>query len=105
MNMWASAKAFTPGELRNAFDEYAAAHGAGLATLALERSTGAREVSAVPDGRILNGMVELVGGYSFVGRRGYAPGQAMARSLAGIHESLAAIGEKAFATLSFRRCH
>lgn len=67
MNMWASAKAFTRGDLRKAFDDYAEAHGLEGAASALQRSTGAREVSAVPDGRILNGMVELIGGYSFVG--------------------------------------
>jgi hypothetical protein len=101
MNMWASTKAFTRDDLLKAFNEYAEAHGAGLATSALERSTGVREMSAVPEGRILNGMVELVGGYSFVGRAAASPAQAVARNLANIHASLAAIGEKAFARIAF----
>ena len=96
MNMFASAKAFTRADLREAFDAFAEAHGMELATLALERSTGARSVSVVPDNRILNGMAELVGGYSFVGRAAPGRAHAVARSLADIHAGLAAIGETAF---------
>jgi hypothetical protein len=96
--MFASAKASTRADLRDAFDAFAEAHGVELATLALERSTGAREVSAVPDRRIINGMVELVGGYSFVGSGFPGRGEALVRSLAKIHEGLAAIGDKAFAS-------
>lgn len=66
MDMWASAKTMTRGDLRKAFEDYAEAHGQEQATLALERSTGARDVGSVPDGRIINGMVELVAKYSFV---------------------------------------
>jgi hypothetical protein len=97
MDMWASARRFTHDDLRKAFDEYAEAHGGELATLALARSTGARDVSAVPDGRIINAMVELVGGYSFVGHGTPAKGQALRRNLTNIHASLSAIGETAFA--------
>jgi hypothetical protein len=53
----------------------------------------------VPDGRIINAMVELIGGYSFVGCAGPSRAQAVVRDLANIHASLAAIGEKAFAGL------
>lgn len=94
MNMWASTKAFTRGDLRKAFDEYAEAHGVELAASALQRSTGAREVSAVPEGRILNGMVELVGGYSFVGKG--SASQSAAHGLAAIHARLNAIREDTF---------
>ena len=97
MNMWASANAFTRGDLRKAFEDYKLAHGFELATLALERSTGARDVTAVPPGRILNGMVELVGGYSFVGHGALSRAQTGVRSLSEIHANLAAIGVKAFA--------
>jgi len=44
MNMLASAQTMTRGDLRKAFDDYSEAHGHELAMLALERSTGAREV-------------------------------------------------------------
>ena len=96
MNMWASAKTFDRGDLRRAFDDYAEAHGVELATLALERSTGARDVSAVPQGRILNGMVELVGGYSFVGQGTPSRAHGAARSLSEIHANLTAIAVKTF---------
>jgi len=95
--MFASAKAFTRTDLREAFDAFAEAHGCVPATSALERSTGAREVSAVPQGRIINAIVELVGGYSFVGRSATSRAQAAACNLANIHESLAAIGAQVFA--------
>jgi hypothetical protein len=97
MNMWASAKAFTHDDLRKAFDDYAEAHGHELARSALQRSTGAREVSAVPDVRILNGMVELVGGFSFVGRSAPCPSPIPVQNLVDIHKSLAAIRAKSFA--------
>jgi hypothetical protein len=99
MDMWASARRFTHDDLRKAFDEYAEPHGDDLARLALQRSTGARDLSNVPEGSIINGMVELVGGYSFVGQGAPARAQAVVRDLANIHASLAAIGEKAFAGL------
>ena len=96
MNMWASAKSFTHEDLRKAFDDYAAAHGHELATSALERSTGARKALAVPQARIINAMVELVGGYSFAGRGPSPTANGLRRNLANMHDILDAIGRKAF---------
>lgn len=97
MQMWASARAFTRDDIRKAFDAYAAAHGRELATLALERSTGAREVYAVPAARILNAMAELICGYSFAGQSVPNRSHTIARCMAETHECLARIRETAFA--------
>jgi hypothetical protein len=86
MNMWASANSFTHDDLRKAFNDYAKAHGHGLATLALESSTGAWDISAVPEDRILTAMVEFVAGYSFVGKA--APRPTPAGGLTAIHSRL-----------------
>jgi hypothetical protein len=93
------ASACTRADLQRAFNEYAEAHGHDLAIAALKRSTGAREVSAVPDGRIINGLTELVCGFSFVGRSALTGPQAIADSPAKVHGGLAVVREKAFARM------
>ena len=97
MNMFASAKAMTRSDLRKAFDDYAEAHGHELAALSLLRSTGVREVSAVPQERFINGMVELVAGFSFVARASFSEAQSRVARLNKVHEALGAIRQKAFA--------
>ena len=94
MNMWGSARSFTRDDLRKAFEAYAEAHGRELATSALQRSTGAREVADVPLERIINGMVELVGGYSFVGKTN--ADRPSDGGLPAIHARLDAIRDGAF---------
>ena len=98
MDMFASMRRFTRDDLRKAFDEYAEAHGHERAALALHRTTGAQEVSAVPDGRIINAMVELIGGYSFVARGPSArPRYASSEAAEKFYAALKSIGERAFA--------
>lgn len=99
MNMFASARTMTRGDLRKAFDDYAEAHGQELATSALERSTGVREVPAVPPERIINGMTELVCGYSFVASARATGASSLDDRLSKLHGEIAAIGAKTFARL------
>jgi len=59
------------------------------AVAVLQDTTAAREVSAVPETRIIVAMAELIDGYSF----GSRPVDNVAR----FHAELAAVREKAFA--------
>ncbi len=88
--MFFRATGYSRSELQRAFDAYAAAHGAHLASEALERATGARDVASVPELRIVNGLAELVCGYSFAAVK---PVDNVVR----LHEALALIRKKAFA--------
>jgi len=89
----AKAGSYTRTDLERAFAEYAEAHGHELAIEALERSTGATSVAEVKDYKIINGLTELICGFSFVGKSLKQPANNVVR----IHEALAGIREKAFA--------
>jgi hypothetical protein len=95
--MFIRASACTRADLEHAFADYAEAHTHARAADALERATGARDVQSVPEHRIVNGLAELICGFSFVGRSAPSKSQAIADSIARVHAALAAIREKAFA--------
>jgi len=78
-----------PSTTFRAFDEYAERHGRARTVAVLQNTTGAREVYAVREVKIIVAMAELIGSYSF----GLRPVDKVAR----LHAELAAIREKAFA--------
>ncbi len=89
--MFIRASACTRADLERAFADYAEAHTHARAADALERATGARDLQSVPEHRIVNGLAELICGFSFVGRSAPSKSQAIADSIARVHAALAAI--------------